>query len=113
MGRLSNNVGIPRAAIMCFVVMACTAEAMRNPQTSQLSSGPALDASCDGDLNTYFISAVDANVKVLGSSRKGATRIAVQLQEGAVSTTMPVITASLQGLVCPQRGIFLDSFKGS
>lgn len=104
MGRLSNKIGmIPRAAVVVFfvVVMACTAEEIRNPQQiSQLSSGPARDASsCDGDLNTYCISTVDADIKVLGSGRKGTTRIAVQLQKDAISTTMPVIKASLQGLV--------------
>lgn len=55
-------------------------------------------ADCE-DLNTCFFSVDDAVAKVEGAGRPGTTRLTLQLREGQVSPRMPVVTASLTGVV--------------
>lgn len=61
---------------------------------------PAADSNsdCDDALNTYFLSVSKPVVTLAGAGRAGTTRIQVQLHQAQVSSSMPVVKASPNGM---------------
>jgi hypothetical protein len=92
------------ACLLLITLLAVCVAGLRNAREQSQLIKPAVDpssssaADCD-DLNTYFFSVDDAVAKVVGAGRPGTTRLTLQLRKGQVSPRMPVVTASLSGVV--------------
>lgn len=101
-----------------MLLMASSVAAMRDAREQQagnkliikeaiVKSSTAAGSTETGctDLNTYYFSASDVIVKAAGGAagggpaRAGTTRLTVQLTERQLSPTMPVVKASLEGVV--------------
>lgn len=55
--------------------------------------------ACSTALNTFYLSASEASVRLLRPGRPGTTRLIATLREQDVSRFTPVVTASAKGLV--------------
>jgi len=92
------------ASLLLLIIASTNVYAVRLPEQKLIAGAqppvPGVSVGCDGDLNTYFVSAENVQIETASSiGRKGTTRLTVQLKQDQVSSMMPVVTATPTGLL--------------